>query len=177
MLLDKFLPFADNCGVFNFYHYKSGQKLQKKIEKNKNIMQKINFGEGIMQIFWFILAGFLSGIFAGMGMGGGTFLIPILTIFLGVSQWLAQGINLLVFLPMSVVVIVIYARKKLIDFKHWWWVSLPACLVCLLGSFFAIKMPANVLKIVFACFIILVGIVQIVVLVLEKLKNSKLHKN
>ena len=130
-----------------------------------------------MEIFWFILAGVASGVFAGMGMGGGTFLIPILTILLGVNQQLAQGINLLVFLPMAVVVIIIYARKKMIDFKGWWIISLPACLVCALGAFFALKLPADILKIIFGSFIIIIGIAQIVVLVVQTIKNSKLHKN
>ena len=72
-----------------------------------------------MQILWYILAGIISGIFAGMGMGGGTFLVPILTIFLGVNQELAQGINLIVFLPMAIMVVIIYSRKKMIDFKQY----------------------------------------------------------
>ena len=33
-------------------------------------------------IFWEIIAGVIGGIVAGMGMGGGTLTIPILTIFL-----------------------------------------------------------------------------------------------
>ena len=129
-----------------------------------------------MQFFWFILAGLISGIFAGMGMGGGTFLIPILTIFLCVDQLLAQGINLLVFLPMAIVVIVIYARKKLIDFCGWWLVSLPACLVCIVGALCALKMPIVLLKIIFGSFIILLGILQIIVLILQSRKSIKLHK-
>ena len=33
-----------------------------------------------------IITGFLSGIIGGMGIGGGTILIPIMTIFLGFDQ-------------------------------------------------------------------------------------------
>ena len=130
-----------------------------------------------MQIVWYILAGIISGVFAGMGMGGGTFLIPILTIFLSVDQLIAQGVNLLVFLPMAIVVIIIYARKKLIDFKGWWIISLPACLVCALGAFFALKLPTNILKIVFGVFIIIIGVVQVVVLIVQTVKSGKVHKN
>ena len=39
-----------------------------------------------MEIFLLILFGFLAGIIGGMGMGGGTILIPLLTIFLSISQ-------------------------------------------------------------------------------------------
>ncbi|MGB9679340.1 MAG: sulfite exporter TauE/SafE family protein, partial [Thermoanaerobacteraceae bacterium] len=41
--------------------------------------------------------GILSGIIGGMGLGGGTILIPALTIFAGIEQHLAQSINLLSF--------------------------------------------------------------------------------
>ena len=37
-------------------------------------------------IFWEIVAGIIGGIVAGMGMGGGTLTIPILTIFLKVKH-------------------------------------------------------------------------------------------
>ena len=39
-----------------------------------------------MTIFLLILFGLLGGIFGGMGMGGGTMLIPLLTIFLNFSH-------------------------------------------------------------------------------------------
>ena len=34
-----------------------------------------------MYWFWLVISGVLSGIVAGMGMGGGTILIPLLSIF------------------------------------------------------------------------------------------------
>lgn len=129
-----------------------------------------------MQFLWFILAGLISGVFAGMGMGGGTFLIPILTLFLGVDQRIAQGINLIVFLPMAVLVIIIYARKKLIDWKGWWLISLPACLICLLGVFLAFKMPVKILKLIFGAFIIVIGLIQIIVLIMSKAKKCNKQK-
>ncbi|MBQ6692552.1 MAG: sulfite exporter TauE/SafE family protein, partial [Clostridia bacterium] len=46
-----------------------------------------------------ILTGFLAGVAAGMGMGGGTLLIPALTLLLGVPQHMAQGVNVAAFLP------------------------------------------------------------------------------
>ncbi len=50
---------------------------------------------------WFLISGILFGTIAGMGMGGGIILIPVLTVFLGVDQQGAQGLNLLCFLPMA----------------------------------------------------------------------------
>ena len=44
-----------------------------------------------------IVIGLVAGVFGGLGMGGGTLLIPLLTIFLGYDQKLCQGINLVSF--------------------------------------------------------------------------------
>lgn len=129
-----------------------------------------------MQILWYILAGMFSGVFAGMGMGGGTFLIPILTILLTINQRVAQGVNLITFLPMAIVVIIIYACKKMIDFKGWWLISVPACIISGVGAFFALKIPGNVLKIIFGVFITIIGVIQIILLVIDLVKKHKLKK-
>jgi uncharacterized membrane protein YfcA len=47
----------------------------------------------------YIAFGLLSGVAAGMGMGGGTILIPALTLFISLDQHAAQGVNMLAFLP------------------------------------------------------------------------------
>ena len=54
-----------------------------------------------MSFILYLLVGFLSGMLGGMGMGGGTILIPALTIILGVEQHVAQATNLIAFLPMA----------------------------------------------------------------------------
>ena len=46
-----------------------------------------------MNLIWLVLAGIVSGIVGGMGMGGGTLLIPILTIFLSFPQKNAQAFH------------------------------------------------------------------------------------
>lgn len=64
-----------------------------------------------------LAAAFASGMIGAMGMGGGAVLIIYLTVFAGVSQFKAQGINLLFFIPIAAVSTVIYARKKNIEWK------------------------------------------------------------
>ena len=54
-----------------------------------------------MRFFFLILVGFSSGIFAGMGMGGGTFLVPLLSLCFGVEQIFCQSTNVLCFLILS----------------------------------------------------------------------------
>lgn len=131
-----------------------------------------------MNFVWFLLIAILSGLFAGMGMGGGTFLIPLITLLMNVEQEVAQCINLLVFIPMAVVDIIIYSKKKYIDYKNWWIISVPAVIISALGALVAFKLPGNVLKIIFGSFISLIGIVQIVVLIVKFIKQkSKDVKN
>ena len=84
-----------------------------------------------MRYIWYIIAGIVGGVFGGMGMGGGTLLIPVLTIFLGFDQKVAQGINLLSFLVMAVFSIYIHYKNGLIVTKNLW-------LIILFGVFFAI---------------------------------------
>ena len=50
---------------------------------------------------WLIaaLAGAVTGVLSGFGVGGGSLLLIYMTSFAGVPQTLAQGVNLLYFLP------------------------------------------------------------------------------
>ena len=77
-----------------------------------------------------IIAGLLSGIIAGMGMGGGTLLIPVLTLLLCVPQRGAQGVNMLAFLPAAVVALYIHHKSGRIDIKK----SLPIIVGGILGA-------------------------------------------
>ena len=126
-----------------------------------------------MDFLWFSLIALVSGVFAGMGMGGGTFLIPLLTILMATSPAVAQCTNLLVFVPMAIITIIIYAKQKLIDFSMGWIVSIPACLISALGAIVSINISAAIIKIIFGAFIALIGAIQIVVLIVKFVKNNK----
>ena len=62
-----------------------------------------------------ILIGIISGIVTGMGMGGGSILILILTAFMGVNQHTAQATNLIFFIPTSISAIYVYFKNKNVD--------------------------------------------------------------
>jgi len=129
-----------------------------------------------MLIFWFVIVGLFSGIIAGMGMGGGTLLIPMLVIFLGVEQSMAQGINLLVFVPLGIIVGIIYIRSHLIDFKSFLMLAIPAAIVAFIGSFVSLNLQKEVLRKIFAIFLILLGVIQMIVWILKKKKNKSYKK-
>ena len=125
-----------------------------------------------MEFLWFVLIAIVSGLFAGMGMGGGTFLIPLVTLLMNTPQNVAQCINLLVFVPMAVVTIIIYVKKKMIDFKNWWIISIPACIVSAVGALIAVNISGDILKIIFGSFIVLIGVVQIIFLSIKLIKRK-----
>ena len=62
-----------------------------------------------------ILTGAFSGIFSGIGMGGGTILIFLLTTFVNIEQHIAQASNLVFFIPTSLVAIYMNLKNKMID--------------------------------------------------------------
>lgn len=130
-----------------------------------------------MQVFLLILSGFLSGIFAGMGMGGGTILVPMLTLFACLPQRLSQAINLIVFLPVAVVTIIIYSKQKLIDFSLWWKISLPASIVAAISAIISFKISSNLLKILFATFLIVLATHQLLAMLFKPIIYKICNKN
>lgn len=126
-----------------------------------------------MQILLLIIASTFSGIFAGMGMGGGTFLIPILSLFFGVSQLICQSTNVVCFLVLAIVCFVVYAKNKLIDYKVVLCVVFPSVILSTIASIFAIKVSSNILQICFSCFIILIGIFYFIKAILDIKKEKE----
>lgn len=129
-----------------------------------------------MKILWLILAGIAGGILGGMGMGGGTLLIPILTIFLKIEQHMAQWINLVTFIPMSIVALIIHIKNKLVDKKYILLILVPALIAAAVGSGIALESKAVLLGRLFGGFLVLLGIVSIIILIINHKKEKKENK-
>jgi len=108
-----------------------------------------------------VIAGFLSGIISGMGIGGGTILIPALTIFLNIGQHTAQGINLLYFIPTAVIALIVHFKNKTVDLK----IAVPIMVTGVFGAaggaFLASIIKASLLRKFFAIFLLGMGIYEI----------------
>ena len=128
-----------------------------------------------MQIFLLILFGFLSGIIGGMGMGGGTLLVPLLS-FLDLEQKTIQAINLISFIPMCCVALGFHAKNKLIKPKGILWIVIPAALTAIGGALCATVADNKILRLCFALFLIGVGVWQLVVAIKFIVKNRKQSK-
>jgi hypothetical protein len=106
----------------------------------------------------YLAAGFFAGLLGGMGMGGGTVLIPVLTIFLGVEQHVAQATNLIAFLPMAAFSLKVHKERGLLKTDGVWWVVVPALLLSVASGTLASVLPAEVLKKLFGAFLIILAV-------------------
>jgi hypothetical protein len=107
-----------------------------------------------------ILAGFASGIISGMGIGGGTILIPVLVFILNVDQHIAQSINLLYFIPTATIALIVHLKNKRIDIKLAMTIVACGIIGAILGSYFAVSIPSTALKRMFGVFLFIMGIYE-----------------
>ncbi len=121
-----------------------------------------------MEFFWYIVAGVLAGILGGMGMGGGTLLIPLLSIFYAVSQHVAQAVNLISFIPMAVVALIIHIKKKMVNFDKILFFIIPGVATCIAGCFLAKAMSGDLLKRFFGGFLLALSVFQFFVEIRKK---------
>ena len=127
-----------------------------------------------MSFIIFLLCGIAGGILGGMGMGGGTLLIPLLTAVCGVKQSAAQGVNLLSFLPMSVVALGVHAKSGLLKKEGLAFLMVPALIASALFSLAAAYLPDEALQKGFGFFLLILSIFQFIsAFHMKKTKNHK----
>lgn len=114
----------------------------------------------MIKIILLAVSGIAAGILGGMGMGGGTILIPLLTIFFNVGQKEAQAINLVAFIPMAMVSLAIHIKNKRVKKEGLLWIIVPAVLTSVGGGFAAQAVNGEVLKKIFGGFLLLLSVVQ-----------------
>ncbi len=109
---------------------------------------------------WLIaaLAGAVTGVLSGFGVGGGSLLLIYMTSFAGVPQTLAQGVNLLYFLPTAATALPAHFKNGYVEKKA----LLPAIaagLVCsALTAWAATALDVELLRKCFGGFLILIGL-------------------
>ncbi|CDE73168.1 putative permease [Acidaminococcus sp. CAG:917] len=114
------------------------------------------------------IAGLVGGILGGMGMGGGTLLVPILTVFLSMAQKTSQFMNLVAFIPMSVVCLFLHFKNKLVDFKKVLFILIPAVIMAIASSFLAVKADGDFLQKGFGIFLILLAVLGVAGEIIKK---------
>ncbi|HEY8390499.1 MAG TPA: sulfite exporter TauE/SafE family protein [Clostridia bacterium] len=122
------------------------------------------------RIIKFILIGFAGGILGGMGMGGGTLTIPLLTMLAGVEQHTAQAINLVAFIPMALIALIVHFKNKLVKTQGVLYIIIPAVALSVLSSFIVKKINSTLLSRLFGVFLALLGLWILI-------DNLFIHKN
>ena len=109
---------------------------------------------------WLIpfLCGLGAGLISAWGVGGGTLLLLAMTLFLGVDQRTAQGINLLFFLPTAAGALVCHWRGGYLDKPTMKAAVPPAVILALAGAWAATAIDVELLRKPFGIYLLASGV-------------------
>lgn len=102
--------------------------------------------------------GLAAGTISAWGVGGGTLLLLVMTLLLGVDQRTAQGINLLFFLPTAASALFCHANHGYLNkpvLKSAVPVGITAALI---GAWISTTLDVNILRKPFGIFLLISGI-------------------
>ena len=115
----------------------------------------------MLNYFIAIAAGLVCGVLSGFGIGGGTLLMVWMTALMSMEQRMAQGVNLLYFLPAAAAALILHAKNRV----HVWRAIIPAaiagCATAALGALLAANVDTHLLRKLFGGFLVLVGLSEI----------------
>lgn len=122
-----------------------------------------------------ILIGILSGIVTGLGMGGGSILILILTTFLNTEQHTAQAANLIFFIPTAITAIIVHFKNKNVDKQVGKKLLYSSMVGSAVGAYLTSFVKTQNLRKYFGIFLLVVGILEIIDTI-KKIYKSKGEK-
>ena len=115
----------------------------------------------------------LSGVTASMGLGGGFVLLIYLTAFADTGQMEAQFINLVFFIPIGILSLYFHKRNGLIVKKA----ILPSVLTGVVGAIAGVILAGylgnDVLRKIFAVFLLFIGLKELFFGKIEKTFDKK----
>lgn len=108
-----------------------------------------------------LAVGTATGVLSGFGVGGGTLLLVYLTAVAGADQHLAQGINLLYFLPAAATALPSHFKNGYIEKKA----AVPAILAGLActaaAAWAATALEVDLLRKCFGVFLLYIGVTEL----------------
>lgn len=120
-----------------------------------------------------IIFGIISGIVTGLGMGGGTVLILLLSLFMGLEQHIAQATNLVFFIPTSLAAIIMNIKQKNVNLKQATIISFFGIIGAIIGSIISKNISSENLRKYFAIFIIFIAFHEVYELYKEYKRKRK----
>ena len=106
------------------------------------------------------IVGIISGIFTGLGLGGGSVLILFLTLFFNIEQHVAQSTNLVFFITAAIVSIFINFKNKTINFKNSIFIIIFGIIGAFIGANISKNLDVTILRKCFAIFLLLVAVYE-----------------
>ena len=123
--------------------------------------------------WWLTVFGFFIGILASMtGVGGGVFIVPILTFFFGFIVNSATGTSLTTIIFTAIASTFNYAKQKRIYFRTGLILGITTAPGAYLGAWLATIMEERLLALVFGVFLILVAMRTLLSLLKKKAQDK-----
>ena len=114
---------------------------------------------GVALLVALVAFGVLTGAAAGLlGVGGGTLMVPFLTLVAGLPQHAAEATSLLVVLPTAVVASIVLRKRGVGDLSLALRVGALGIAGGVLGALLALALPAHALRLLFALFLAAVSV-------------------
>jgi len=108
---------------------------------------------------WLIpfLAALGTGVLSSWGVGGGTLLLVVMTLFLNVGHREAQAVNLLFFLPTAAASLYFHKEKGFLDKETFRQAAVPGAVVSLAAALLSVTVDVSLLRRPFGIFLLYSG--------------------
>ena len=108
-----------------------------------------------------VLAAAATGALSAWGVGGGTLLLVVMTLFLNVGHRDAQTINLLFFLPTAGISLYFHRKNGFLDKETWKSAAPVGAIAALAGAVVSVMLDVSLLRKPFGVFLIYGGAVML----------------
>ncbi|MBE7005510.1 MAG: sulfite exporter TauE/SafE family protein [Ruminococcaceae bacterium] len=111
-----------------------------------------------MKLLLPFLCGAATGMLSAWGIGGGTLLLLCMTLFFGVDQSTAQGVNLLYFLPAALSSLRFHRENGYLDSEVLKRAAPPGVVCALLGAYVSLSVDTTLLRKPFGLFLLFAAV-------------------
>lgn len=112
----------------------------------------------MVSFFLALTAGTVTGILSGFGVGGGSLLLIYMTAIAGIDQRLAQGINLLYFLPAALAALPSHIKNGYVVKETAFPAILSGIPAAILGAWLATGLEVAFLRRCFGGYLLVLGL-------------------
>ena len=115
--------------------------------------------EQVLEVVQLVLIGLVAGFLAGLlGIGGGVLMVPAMALVLGFDQHVAQGTSLLVIIPAALTGSFAHYRRGRLVLRDAITLAAGGVIGAVVGSVFALSLEDELLRRLFAGFLLIVAI-------------------